>query len=274
MVFQGESIFPWMTVWNNAAYGLRMRNAPAAVIKERVGHYLDATGLTRFADYYPHQLSGGMKQRVSIARAFANDPEILLMDEPFSALDAQNKLLLQEELLRIWEEHKKDRRVHHPQRRRSGLSRRPHHGDDGTARPGEELCQRAARRGRAISSNCRRRRNSASWCTASGRACATRCSAPASRKTRTSSMSTQTIAAASPAQAFPCPCARANAFSASRRRSCCSLVWEFGGSFSLHRYPFLSRAVERDRRDDRDAALRRACHQHARSACAGLRSAP
>jgi NitT/TauT family transport system ATP-binding protein len=107
MVFQGDSIFPWMTVWNNAAYGLRMRNAPPAVIKERVGHYLDRTGLTRFADYYPHQLSGGMKQRVSIARAFANDPEILLMDEPFSALDAQNKLLLQEELLRIWDEQKK-----------------------------------------------------------------------------------------------------------------------------------------------------------------------
>jgi NitT/TauT family transport system ATP-binding protein len=107
LVFQGESIFPWMTVWNNAAYGLRMRNAPAAVIKERVGHYLDATGLTRFAAYYPHQLSGGMKQRVSIARAFANDPEILLMDEPFSALDAQNKLLLQEELLHIWDEQKK-----------------------------------------------------------------------------------------------------------------------------------------------------------------------
>jgi NitT/TauT family transport system ATP-binding protein len=107
MVFQGDSIFPWMTVWNNAAYGLRMRDAPAAVIKERVGHYLDATGLTRFAGYYPHQLSGGMKQRVSIARAFANDPEILLMDEPFSALDAQNKLLLQEELLRIWDEQKK-----------------------------------------------------------------------------------------------------------------------------------------------------------------------
>lgn len=107
MIFQGDSIFPWMTVWDNAAYGLKMRHVPDAQIKEIVGHYLDRTGLTHFAHAYPHQLSGGMKQRVSIARAFANDPEILLMDEPFSALDEQNKTLLQEELLRIWEEHKK-----------------------------------------------------------------------------------------------------------------------------------------------------------------------
>lgn len=107
MVFQGESIFPWMTVWDNAAYGLKMRNVPKAEIREVVGHYLDRTGLTKFAKAYPYQLSGGMRQRVSIARAFANDPEILLMDEPFSALDAQNKLLLQEELLRIWDEHRK-----------------------------------------------------------------------------------------------------------------------------------------------------------------------
>jgi NitT/TauT family transport system ATP-binding protein len=107
MVFQGESIFPWMTVWNNAAYGLRMRGAPKAQIREIVTHYLDRTGLLPFADRYPHQLSGGMKQRVSIARAFATDPEVLLMDEPFSALDEQNRTLLQEELLRIWDEDKK-----------------------------------------------------------------------------------------------------------------------------------------------------------------------
>ena len=107
VVFQGDSIFPWMTVWENASYGLRMRDVRDSQVKEIVSHYLDRTGLTRFKDSYPHQLSGGMRQRVSIARAFANDPEILLMDEPFSALDAQNRLLLQEELLRIWEEHKK-----------------------------------------------------------------------------------------------------------------------------------------------------------------------
>lgn len=104
MIFQGDSVFPWMTVSENAAFGLRMRNLPESQVKEAVDYYLEKTGLRRFAPNYPHQLSGGMRQRCSIARAFANDPEILLMDEPFSALDAQNKFLLQEELLRIWEE--------------------------------------------------------------------------------------------------------------------------------------------------------------------------
>ena len=107
MIFQGDSLFPWMTVWDNAAYGLAMRRLPKAEIKDRVAFYLSRTGLSRFSDMYPHQLSGGMRQRVSIARAFANDPDILLMDEPFSALDEQNKLLLQEELLKIWEETRK-----------------------------------------------------------------------------------------------------------------------------------------------------------------------
>lgn len=107
MIFQGDSILPWMTVWQNAAYGLQMRRAPRSQIKDTVGHYLDKTGLTKFKDAYPHQLSGGMRQRVSIARAFSNDPEILLMDEPFSALDEQNRTLLQSELLKVWDESKK-----------------------------------------------------------------------------------------------------------------------------------------------------------------------
>jgi NitT/TauT family transport system ATP-binding protein len=107
MVFQEQSVFPWMTVERNVEYGLKMRGVGQAERTEKVQHYLDKVGLSAFGHAYPHQLSGGMKQRVSIARAFANDPEILLMDEPFAALDEQNKAILQEELLRIWEESKK-----------------------------------------------------------------------------------------------------------------------------------------------------------------------
>ncbi len=107
MVFQEQSIFPWMTVHDNISYGLRMRGVDRKATEELVQYYLRKTGLTLFARSFPYQLSGGMKQRVSVARAFANDAEILLMDEPFANLDEQNKILLQEELLKIWEGSKK-----------------------------------------------------------------------------------------------------------------------------------------------------------------------
>jgi NitT/TauT family transport system ATP-binding protein len=103
MVFQEQSIFPWMTVIDNVSYGLRMRGIPKKERYQIAQHYIEMIGLSRFIHTYPSQLSGGMKQRVSVARAFANDPEILLMDEPFGALDEQNRILLQQELLRIWE---------------------------------------------------------------------------------------------------------------------------------------------------------------------------
>ncbi|RDY72746.1 ABC transporter ATP-binding protein [Halobacillus trueperi] len=107
MVFQERGVIPWLTVEGNVNFGLKMRHLPADVIKERTAYYLNKVGLDKFAKLYPKELSGGMKQRVSIARAFANDPEILLMDEPFAALDEQNKFILQEELLNIWSETKK-----------------------------------------------------------------------------------------------------------------------------------------------------------------------
>jgi len=107
MIFQENGIIPWMTVWDNVAFGLKMRQLPKALIRERVSYYLEKVGLSDFSKHYPKELSGGMKQRVNIARAFANDPEILLMDEPFAALDEQNKFILQQELLNIWEEDRK-----------------------------------------------------------------------------------------------------------------------------------------------------------------------
>ncbi|MDP4091759.1 MAG: ABC transporter ATP-binding protein [Bacillota bacterium] len=107
MVFQEYAIFPWMTVWDNIAYGLKNRKVEQAIIQRNVSEYVEKMGLQKFVKAYPHQLSGGMKQRVSIARAFANDAEILLMDEPFASLDEQNRMILQQELLQIWENNKK-----------------------------------------------------------------------------------------------------------------------------------------------------------------------
>lgn len=107
MVFQGDSIFPWMTVEENVAYGLRIKGVSLKQRRAIARDYLQKLGLVRFAKAYPHQLSGGMKQRINVARAFVSDPEILLMDEPFGSLDEQNRLILQQELLKIWEGSKK-----------------------------------------------------------------------------------------------------------------------------------------------------------------------
>ncbi len=103
MVFQEQSIFPWMTVEENVSYGLRMQGVAAKVCRKTAREYIEKVGLVRFARAFPYQLSGGMKQRVSVARAFATDPQILLMDEPFANVDEQTRIFLQEELLRIWE---------------------------------------------------------------------------------------------------------------------------------------------------------------------------
>ncbi|CAH2603274.1 putative ATP-binding protein BAB2_1147 [Rhodovastum atsumiense] len=104
VVFQQYALFPWLTALANVEFGLEAAGVARAHRRERARHFLALVGLAGFADRYPHQLSGGMKQRVAIARSLATDPQVLLMDEPFGALDAQVRELLQEELLRIWQE--------------------------------------------------------------------------------------------------------------------------------------------------------------------------
>jgi NitT/TauT family transport system ATP-binding protein len=107
MVFQENGLFPWMTALENVAFGLEMRGVARAAREEKAHAFLQQFGIDAFAHNYPHELSVGMRQRTALARAFLTDPQILLMDEPFSALDAQSKMILQEELLRIWKDHRK-----------------------------------------------------------------------------------------------------------------------------------------------------------------------
>jgi NitT/TauT family transport system ATP-binding protein len=107
MVFQESGLFPWMNVETNVGFGLMTRGVPAGEAAGRVEAALKLVGLTKFRKHYPHQLSGGMRQRSAIARAFVTDPGVLLMDEPFAALDAQNRVILQAELVRIWEQTRK-----------------------------------------------------------------------------------------------------------------------------------------------------------------------
>jgi NitT/TauT family transport system ATP-binding protein len=105
VVFQQFALFPWRTVWDNVEFGLVSLGVPAAERKRRIEHYMALMGLSGYERAYPHQLSGGMQQRVAIARAYVLDPKVLLMDEPFGALDAQTRVVMQEELVRLARRH-------------------------------------------------------------------------------------------------------------------------------------------------------------------------
>ena len=107
MVFQSYTLFPWLTVRENICFGLRERAMPQARQDEIAAHYIERVGLAGFEHHYPKMLSGGMQQRTALARALANDPKILLLDEPFGALDNQTRSLMQELLLGIWEAERK-----------------------------------------------------------------------------------------------------------------------------------------------------------------------
>jgi NitT/TauT family transport system ATP-binding protein len=107
MIFQQYALFPWKTVRENVEFGLKMKRVPRGERQAIGAEFIELVGLKGFENSYPHALSGGMKQRVSIARALANDPEVMLLDEPFAALDAMTRQVLQEELARIYEQSRK-----------------------------------------------------------------------------------------------------------------------------------------------------------------------
>jgi NitT/TauT family transport system ATP-binding protein len=107
IVFQEYALFPWLTVYENIAYGLRIAGKTDGEVKTTVGRYIDIIGLSGFEQRFPRELSGGMKQRVALARTFVYGPDILLLDEPFGALDAQTRETMQDELLRLWQSDRK-----------------------------------------------------------------------------------------------------------------------------------------------------------------------
>ena len=107
VVFQEQALFPWLSIYQNIVYGPKIRGLDRAEYEPLARRYIEIVGLTGFENHYPHELSGGMKQRVAIARVLINAPQVLLMDEPFGALDAQTRLQMQELLLSVWEKHRR-----------------------------------------------------------------------------------------------------------------------------------------------------------------------
>ena len=138
VVFQHSSLLPWRTIAGNVRYGMELqRRFDKATMAERTEYFIKLVGLSGFERHYPSELSGGMQQRVNLARALAADPAVLLMDEPFAALDAQTREFMQAELLKIWAQGSQDGVVHHAPDQRSDLPGGSGGGDELPARPRE-----------------------------------------------------------------------------------------------------------------------------------------
>ena len=158
MVFQSYTLFPWLTVRENICFGLRERGMPAARQDEIARYWIDKVGLAGFEHHFPKMLSGGMQQRTAIARALANDPKILLLDEPFGALDNQTRSLMQELLLASVGSRAQDRAVRHARHRGGDLHGEPRGRDERAARAHQG--RRAGRRSRIRGTTRSRRRPS------------------------------------------------------------------------------------------------------------------
>ena len=157
-VFQQDAVFPWRSVIDNVMAGPLFRGVPKAKADDTARDWLARVGLTGFEEHYPHQLSGGMRKRVALAQTFINEPQVLLMDEPFSALDVQTRELMQEELLHLWSRGEIVGGLRHPRSRRGDRAGRPGRRADHAARRGSSRCTPSICRARASSPNALRRK--------------------------------------------------------------------------------------------------------------------